>query len=90
MELRSINCFCGVVERSCSNRYQKFSVTPSNTYIEPSDVFELFLDITDDLLLEKDGWREMNVRGLVNYELRVTSCELRVELLNNELRVNNS
>ena len=48
-------------ERSRSNRLQKFSVLTGKVLVDPSEVFELFIDMSDDLSLEKELGRESHV-----------------------------
>ena len=50
-------------ERSRSSRFQKFSVLTGRVLVDLSEVFELFIDMSDDLSLEKELWRELHVRA---------------------------
>jgi len=51
------------MERSRSSRFQKFSILDGDVLIEPAEVFDVFVDISDDLTLEKESFGALMSRA---------------------------
>ena len=51
------------MERSRSNKFHKFSVLPYDVLITPDEVFDVFVDIKEDLTFEKELFRELVARA---------------------------
>ena len=49
--------------RSKSTRHHKFSILPGEALCTPEEVFEVFVDISDDLTLEKETFKALKVRA---------------------------
>ena len=53
------------ITRSRSSKLHKFKVLPGEVLVEASEVFEIFVDISDDLTLDKEEFRELVDRASI-------------------------
>ena len=51
------------MERSRSTRYHKFSILPSDGLCTLEEVFEVFIDISDDLTLNKETFKMLQIHA---------------------------
>ena len=49
--------------RSRSTRYLKFSILPGDALCTLEEVFEVFVDILDDLTLDKETFKVLHMRA---------------------------
>ena len=49
--------------RSRSTAYHKFSILPGDALCNLEEVFEVFVDISDDLTLDKESFKALQMRA---------------------------